>query len=164
MATSTQKAPVATGKVVGRRELHFECCDDVVAECDRLLAGYRHLGNWSLGQMASHLAEGLRPALEPTTIRVPWIIRFAARNFFKKGAMQKISPGIKLPKGASSLLPDAIDDRAGVEKYREMIHRWKQEPKRFPHPFFGLLTDEEWDKLLLRHAEMHLSFLIPKEN
>jgi hypothetical protein len=35
----------------------------------------------------------------------------------------------------------------------------KTEPQRHPSPFFGTLTNEEWDALHCRHAELHLSFI-----
>ena len=35
----------------------------------------------------------------------------------------------------------------------------KTEP--FPHPFFGPLTKQQWNDLVLIHAGHHLSFLVP---
>ncbi|HEY2839684.1 MAG TPA: DUF1569 domain-containing protein [Pirellulales bacterium] len=162
MVTAVSSPPVDTSKVSGRRKLKFTCCDDVLADCERLLAGYRRLGNWSLGKMADHLAVAYKLGLDPSTIRVPWMMRFVARNVFKKKALQKMSPGFKLPKAAAQLEPNETEDRAGVEKLRQIVGRWKQQPERLDHPFFGKLTPAEWDQLMLRHAEMHLSFLLPE--
>jgi len=162
MATASQ-TPVNTYKVSGRRKLRFQCCDDILRDCEGLLGGYRQLGNWSLGKMASHLADACNLALEPSTIRVPWFMRFVARTVFKKKAMQKMSPGFKLPKSAAALEPNDTEDQAGVDKLRQTLVRWKQQEERYHHPFFGQLTPEEWETLMLRHAEMHLSFLLPSE-
>ena len=162
MGATASQTPVDTGKVSGRRKLRFQCCDDILADCEKLLDGYRQLGNWSLGKMATHLSDACNMALEPSTIRVPWVIRFVARNVFKKKALQKMSPGFKLPKSAASLEPNETEDRAGVEKLRQTLVRWKQQKERYHHPFFGQLTPEEWETLMLRHAEMHLSFLLPE--
>ena len=38
------------------------------------------------------------------------------------------------------------------------------ESKRSRSPFLGELTNEEWTKLQCRHAELHLSFLVPAGN
>jgi hypothetical protein len=163
MATATSQTPVDTGKVSGRRHLNFTCCDDILADCERLLTGYRRLGNWSLGKMTDHLAAAYKTGLEPQAFRVPWFMRFVARNVFKKKALQKMAPGFKLPKFAAPLLPGDVGDRAGVDQLRQTIQRWKQTAERLPHPFFGKLTHEEWDQLMLRHCEMHLGFLLPKD-
>jgi hypothetical protein len=162
MGATASQTPVNTYKVSGRRKLRFANCDEVLADCERLLGGYRQLGNWSLGKMACHLADACNLALEPSTIRVPWFMRFVARTVFKKKAMQKMSPGFKLPKSAAVLEPNETEDRAGVEKFRQTLARWKQQKERYHHPFFGKLTPEEWETLMLRHAEMHLSFLLPE--
>ncbi len=44
---------------------------------------------------------------------------------------------------------------------RQAIHRLQTEEKRAPNPVLGKLTREEWDRLHCRHAELHLSFLVP---
>lgn len=165
MATTASQSPVNTGRVSGRRKLHFVCCDDALAECERLLnGGYRRLGNWSLGKMADHLAAAYQIGLEPVSFRVPWVMRFVARNVFKKSALKQMRPGFKLPRGAAAVLePNEVEDRAGVEHLRETLARWKQTPSKLNHPFFGKLTDEEWEQLMLRHCEMHLGFLLPGE-
>jgi hypothetical protein len=38
----------------------------------------------------------------------------------------------------------------------------KAEPQRFPSPFLGELTREQWDQLHCRHCELHLSFILPE--
>jgi hypothetical protein len=30
-----------------------------------------------------------------------------------------------------------------------------------PNPVFGAMTPEDWKRLHLRHAELHLSFVVP---
>jgi hypothetical protein len=39
----------------------------------------------------------------------------------------------------------------------------KREAHREPHGFFGKLTHQQWDQLHMRHAELHLSFLVTDE-
>src|SRR5690349_1722575 len=51
MSATASQTPVNTFKVSGRRKLRFQCCDDILKDCEGLLGGYRQLGNWSLGKM-----------------------------------------------------------------------------------------------------------------
>jgi hypothetical protein len=92
------------------------------------------------------------------------LLRIVVRTFFKKRALRKMTPGFHLPwRIARHMVPDETSDADGLDALRLSIRRWKTEPQRHPQPFFGKLTPGEWDQLVLRHAEMHMSFLLPKE-
>ncbi len=164
MSSATQTAPVDTKVVSGRRKLHFQNLDEVLGDAERLhVGGYRRLGNWSLGRMAKHLAAGMNIGLDGASFRAPLLLRVVARTFFKKRALRQMQPGFRLPaKIARHVVPDETSDAEGLDTLRESIRRWKIEPQRHPQPFFGPLTPGEWDQLVLRHAEMHMSFLVPK--
>src|SRR4051812_49208241 len=43
----------------GRRSLQFATLEEAVADAERLLDGYRSLGQWSLGQVCRHLSRAL---------------------------------------------------------------------------------------------------------
>lgn len=45
---------------------------------------------------------------------------------------------------------------------RQAIGRLKTETKRGAHPVIGRLNAAEWDQFHLRHAEMHLGFIVPE--
>jgi len=160
MATTVTE--VNTAVVSGRREVHYDTMDDVVADAEHLLnGGYTRLGNWNLGTMSTHLAKAMQSALDGWPIKVNGIVRFVARRLYKDKALRKMKPGFKLPKKAMSLAPHIAEDRLGVEELKMTVARWKREPNRHAHAFFGSLTDDEWNRLMLRHAEMHMSFLLP---
>jgi hypothetical protein len=164
MATTTSAAPVDTGKVSGRRRLHFDNVQDIMADVDALAArSYRQLGNWSLGQMCKHLTIAMQMPLDGSSIKVPWFIRLAARMFFLPKLLREgMKPGFKLsPAAAKSLVPDRTADADGVAQLRAAVARFQKEPLVHPHPFFGKLTPEEWTTVALRHAELHLGFLLP---
>lgn len=170
MATQTAPASRAastnanTGKVQGRRTVRFNNYDDILADIEQLQArGYRQLGNWSLGQMAKHIGEGMRMSLDDFQIRQPWIVKFVARNFLLKSALRgPLKPGFKLPKKAApKLIFGATDDDEGVAHLRQVIARMKKETPHREHAFFGPLSPEQWRQLSLRHSELHLSFLLP---
>ncbi len=40
----------------GRRPLRFHSFDEIMPDVERLLAGHRTVGHWSLGQICHHLA------------------------------------------------------------------------------------------------------------
>jgi hypothetical protein len=161
--TTASAAPVETAKVTGRRKIRYANLDEMLADAERLQAGgYRRLGNWSLGQIAKHLADGMKVALDGSPVKAPVLIRFVASRFLKKRALRQLKPGFKLPKKfAARLEPPQTEDAAGVDHLRDTIHRWKSEAQRHEQPFFGPLTDEEWDQFVLRHGELHMSFLLP---
>jgi len=48
---------IDTSKVIGRRQLHFTCLQDILADVDQLARAkdIRCLGNWSAGQVLKHL-------------------------------------------------------------------------------------------------------------
>ncbi len=165
MATTTVSVPVDTAHVSGRRKIQYHSHDEVLAECEQFAAsGYRQLGNWSLGQVAKHLANAMNTALDGFPGRVAWPLRLAAQFLFKKKVLRgPMRPGFKLPpKFAAALIPDTTGDAEGIEALRTAVRRWKSEPQRHPHGFFGKLTPAEWDQMMLNHSAMHMSFIVPK--
>jgi Protein of unknown function (DUF1569) len=164
MATTTAPAHVDTARVSGRREISYRNHDEVLADVERLGAGgYRQLGNWSLGQMARHLASAMNTALDGPAVRAAWPMRFVARLLFKNKVVRgPMKPGFQLPpKFAPSLVPAATADHEGIDVLRTAVRRWNSESQRHPHGFFGALTPAEWEQLMLNHAAMHMSFLLP---
>jgi len=166
MATTTAAtSKVDTAHVSGRRQVQYRDHDEVLADAERLAAsGYQHLGNWSLGQIARHLATAMKMALDGAPVTAPWPVRFVARLMYKNKVLRgPMKPGFQLPpKFASALIPDPTADQAGLDALRTAVRRWKSEPQRHPHGFFGPLTPAEWETIMLKHAALHMSFLVPR--
>jgi hypothetical protein len=155
---------VDTRRVSGRRDVHYNSLDDLLADAQRLTAGPHHtLGNWSLGMILGHLAQAVNMGIDGSSIHAPWPIRVAAAVLMKKRFLRgPIRPGFQLPKKAQGgFLPQPCSAEEGLAKLTAAIERWKREPQRQPHPIFGRMTPEEWDALELRHAELHMSFVVP---
>ena len=112
MATTT--APhVDTAHVSGRRKVRYANHDELLADVERLAtAGYKQLGNWSLGQMCRHFTAAMNMALDGATVKAALPIRLAARFLFKNKAIAgPMKPGFKLPpKFAGTLIPDTTAD------------------------------------------------------
>jgi hypothetical protein len=156
---------IDTAKVKERRQLHFTSLDDILADVDHLAqaAEVRALGNWSAGQIFQHLAVAFNCSIDGFPFHLPAPVRFLFRLFLKRVVLNKpMSAGFRLPqKAAKQLVPSPIGQEEGLQNLRQAIRRLQAEEKRAPNPVVGKLTREEWDKLHCRHAELHLSFLVP---
>ncbi len=154
---------VDTKRVAGRRKVHFDNYEQLLADV-RDLAGRptRQLGNWSLGQICHHIAAGLNTAIDGAPFNPPWILRKLGPLFKKRAISRPLSPGFKLPRQAGSLIPQSNDAAEGIAAIEQAVARLDQTPERQPHVIFGSMTSEEWDQFQLRHAEMHLSFIVPE--
>ena len=144
------------------RELQFGSLDEVTPEVDRLLTGYRKLGNWSLGQICNHLAVTMRMAVEPPAKPVPWILRkFVGPAIFRRMMRSgRMKAGARTPE---FLVPrPGMDDRAEAESLRATIRLLRDQlPDPINHPFFGTVSRGDYLSLQCMHCADHLGFLIP---
>ena len=149
---------------IHRRELKLESEDQILSEAERLAAGpYRLLGNWTYGQILDHLAGAIDGFYDGFGFQAPWWARYFIAPMVKKRVLKKMDAGFRLPKQAQHLLPrnDRTVD-AGLQHLRRSLARLQSETPSHPHPFFGKMTYEEVRQLMLRHAELHLSFVVPE--
>jgi hypothetical protein len=142
----------------------LETIDAMLAEVDALAAAERDgrlvpMGNWTLGQAVNHLAVWAEFAFTGTPIETPWFVRFAAR-FMKKRMLNKGLPaGVTIPGVEGGTLgTEAPPIDLAIPRLREAMERLRRESPTIPNKVFGPLTREEWTKLQLRHAELHLGF------
>jgi hypothetical protein len=157
---------INTTKVTGRRQLHFGSLDDLAADVERLAAcrRLRTLGNWSAGQIFEHLALTMNKSIDGFGWKMPAVVRVLIRFFFKRRTLTRpMTAGFRLPGRAAEMLPPPVDTAHGLDSLRRAIRRAQAEDKRSVHPVFGPMTRAEWDQLHCRHAELHLSFLVPAE-
>jgi hypothetical protein len=156
--------PINTAKVKSRRKLRFTSFDELLADVDRLSSGsVKVLGNWSPGQIFRHLARAYNGSIDGFTITFPLHLRLVAKVFRKKLLTMQMPAGFKLPRnGAATLEPPSTSTEEGAAELRAAVARLQREPRRAKHPMFGELTREEWDRVHLTHASLHLSFLIPE--
>ncbi len=95
---------------------------------------------------------------------VPAPIRVLLRLFMKRRFLTKpMPPGFKLPTKAEKMLPGPTTWDTALANFRRATQRLRTESNRSPHPAFGPLTADEWEKVHCRHSELHLSFLLPNE-
>jgi hypothetical protein len=155
--------PINTGKVNDRRKITYTSLQDVLADAERLSQGQiKTLGNWSPGQIFVHLARTMNDSIDGSSMKVPWFIRLLAGRLKKKVLSGPMSAGFKLPADAARwLVPGPTSTEEGLAALRASIARQQTESKRAPSPAFGSMTREEWDRLHLNHAALHMSFLVP---
>jgi len=169
MAAATTRASGATSRVDckaarGRRELHFDSLDEVLADAQRLAAApnIRMLGNWPLPRLLMHLATAINSSIDGISAKAPWYIRLVGPLIRRRILVRQMSPGFRLPaKFEPSFFPESASSREAAEKLQSAVGRVHNERMTAKHPVLGSLTHEQWTQLHLRHAEMHLSFAVP---
>ena len=152
-----------------RRKLRFETIEDALAEAERLVAADRdgrlkRAGNWSLGKTLGHLAtwaefafNGYPPAVHaPLPVRL--ILRMMRGRILNKGMMPGVKVG-RVPGGTVGL--DELPPEEALHRLRAALQRLKASSPVISNPAFGKLTHDEWVKLNLRHAELHLGNQVP---
>lgn len=153
---------MATSTTAHRRTLRFtsyqEILDDVHAMAARPT---RHLGNWSLGQICEHLAKAIEYAVTGPPFGVAWYLRLVGPLLKRRVISQPMKPGFKLPKSAAEYLPTGTDASEGIARLERAIAAYQTASELKPHAILGRLTRAEYDQLNFRHAEMHLSFIVP---
>jgi Protein of unknown function (DUF1569) len=155
---------IDTGKVTGRRQLHFTSLDDIVTDVEQLAKAteIRCLGNWSGGQILKHLTAVMNGSIDGMPRVIPRFLRVILRLVMKQRFLNKpMPPGFQLPKSGAALLPPPTSWEDGLEGFRQAARRLQTETTRQPHPVLGPLTADEWTKVHCRHSELHLSFLVP---
>ena len=150
-----------------RRKLCYASFDDVLADAERLVrAGATTTGSWSLDQILGHLAIAIEKSLDTNPDELgwkpPWYIRLAGRYLIKRRILKRGMPsGFKLPAEVEDrVVPAAGGDlNAALERLRRAAARLRSDSPRWPHPIFGPMPPDEWNRWHLRHAELHLSFV-----
>lgn len=155
---------VNTAKVEGRRKLDYGSFEELLADADRIASGgSKTLGNWSPGQVFQHLALACNGSIDGLNMSFPWPLRMMGKLFKNKLKTMSMPPGFKLPAdGAKAVLPAPTSTADGLAALHAAVARLQSDPHRAKHPMLGDLTKDEWDKIHLKHANLHMSFLVPE--
>jgi hypothetical protein len=163
--TTTQKPPINTSKA-HRRKIHFDTIDQAIAEAERIanleLNGtIQYSGNWTAGQILNHCGGWAEYVYKPNPLKAPWPIRFVMKFLKNRFLNHGLPSGRNIPKvEGGTLIVEPVDVRQALGRFKEAYSRLKREPPTHPSPVFGTMTQEEAIKLNLRHAELHLSFVL----
>ena len=152
-----------------RRELSFHCTGCLKEELARIEDAHRkgtltHTGNWTAGENLDHVAKAWEFAIDgfQSEVKVPWFIRLIASTMKGRMTSGKTLPaGFKMGKGGESFLPTpGTTVEAGLGRLRAVVDRLDAGTKcTKPSPAFGALTHDQWMRLNLGHAQLHLGFV-----
>ena len=161
--------PVDTAKAK-RRPVRYTSLDEMLADAERIADAERagrltHTGNWTAGQSFGHLAGWTDAAYDgypPGMPSPPWIIRTMLRLMKSRFLHKGMPVGMKIrgvEGGTKFIEPLPLDE--GLARLRRTIARLRTTQPTHGNPIFGTMSREECELMLLRHAEIHLSFLFP---
>jgi hypothetical protein len=161
--------PINT-KSVQIRRLRFNSIAEVQAEADRIAAAeksgkLKQLGNWSSGQIFNHLASWASFPYDgyPKELRKPPLFIRIMLSFKKKAFLHdKMPQGVRIPglqHGTVATEVVAIDEAHA--KLKAALKRLDERAPETPNPVFGPLPHDDWKRINMRHAELHMGFLQP---
>jgi hypothetical protein len=159
---------VETRNAPDYRTIRFDSIDECVAEIRRIVSAeqegsLRTIGNWTPGQILAHVAAWIEYGYEgfpiaPPPFFVRWILRLRLRKMLRDGMPRGVRiPGVS--EGTVGMDPMATSD-AAERLLRAMERLNSGEEAKFHSPAFGAMSHEDRIKLNLRHAELHLGFLV----
>jgi hypothetical protein len=86
-----------------------------------------------------------------------------ARLFRAQILKRGLPTGVKLPPQVEEVLyvaPESLE--SAIASLERAIARLSLTTQRAPHPLLGTMSAPQWDQFHLRHAELHLSFIVPE--
>ena len=149
-----------------RRTVRYSTLSDIVQDAEAVIGNHHTVGHWTFGQICQHLAKTMNACFDGFGFQAPWIARWLIAPFVKNSLLIKpLKPGFKLPASGKAMLPDDhVSAEEGLRQMSAAIERFAHEIPTAPHPFLGAMASEEVVQLQLRHAELHMSFIVPNSN
>ncbi|MBL8020614.1 MAG: DUF1569 domain-containing protein [Leptospirales bacterium] len=146
---------------MAQRILNFNSLDDALEELSSIerFRNVETTGLWSYYQILMHLADYLESSMNNFNWMQPLSMRrtIGKANFFKLKQADKMEPGLANP--STPKVREEGDEKAALQRLRRMIEEYKKFTGEHPeHPFYGLLTREDWDFLHRIHMAHHLGF------
>lgn len=151
-------------RVQGRRRLRFADWNEMLLDAERLVAspGARTLGNRPLDQLLTHLAFAVNGSIDGLAERGAWHLRLIGPLVKKRALRDGFPAGFRAPvKSELRAFPPGRSPLEALEALRAAVRRTETETMSAAHPYLGKLTHDEWLQFHLRHAELHLSFVVP---
>jgi hypothetical protein len=169
-----QPTSVNGRSIAARRPVHLRTIADLAAEIERVAEAaaanrVRTLGNWSEAQILWHLGRLMEFSFDGFPFRYPWPVRCAARLLrvlsWKWLLTLAFRPGFRNPPVAGPVEPESAMSLAEAVQYvrRQLECISSGERMTASNPSMGPLSHEQWVEVHLRHAELHLRFLVIEE-
>ncbi len=154
----------ATVAQAERRQLEFANFEEIVNEIQRLSEGEPHtIGNHSFPAIVRHLGIANDVATgRKTPPRLPFFMRLMMP--FIKGSIVngEVKPGFRLPSAAQPFFwpENDIELVDAFAYFKETVAFYQTQGPLPAHPLFGAVTRSQIEGMLMRHAAMHLSFVL----
>lgn len=154
------------------RKLRFSGIEDCLSEINNILEAHHSgkllaSGNWTPGQILSHLALWIEYGYDGYPIKPPpffirWIIRLRLNSMLQHG----LPRGVRIPglKEGTVGLEDLTVPEAADRLIRAFKRLQNGEVAQFDSPAFGRMSHADRIELNLRHAELHLGYLTYPSN
>jgi hypothetical protein len=166
---------VDTSRVGSRRALSLLTIDDLSAEVVRIVAvasaeKVYSLGNWTPAQVLWHIGKLIELSFDGFPFRYQrgpaWITRLIRFLSWRWLIWLAFRPGFQNPSYAAVLEPSpALTLAEAAAYFRQQIGRIRRgERMTQASGVEGTYSHEEWVYIHLRHAELHLSFLVEEGN
>lgn len=124
--------------------------------------GARVSGNWSIGQIFQHLARTIECFYAGAESGASFPARTLSLATRKMTLARPMATGAPmLPECEEVITPDAVvwTDVGAAVLRAQLARLAAREINPHAHPRLGSLAHEDWVRLHLRHAELHLSFV-----
>ena len=149
-------------EVSGRRNVDFSSYQDILDDVRSLASRpTRQLGNWSLGEICEHLASAMNMAVDGPPVQA--LVAYSHGRTTDQEALfcrDHSSPASSCQATPRRSCPSGADTDKGITALARAIERIQRTADRKPHPIFGRMTNEEWDRMQFLHSAMHLSFIV----
>ena len=119
----------------------------------------RQWGKMEVAQMLAHCKEAFKVPL--SDIKIPRMFMGRLLGWMMKAKLYNESPwGKNLPTAPNFLIKDQRNFDTEKKELMELISKFHATGPgnvgKFPHPFFGTLTQEQWGKGMYKHVDHHL--------
>ncbi len=137
-----------------------EAYDEILRRINSLTPqSQRGWGKMEVAQMLAHCKEAFKVPLSDK--KMPRIFMGLMLAWMMKSKMYNESPWKKnLPTAPSFLIKDQREFDLEKGELTELISKFYTAGRgnvgKFPHPFFGKFTQEQWGKSMYKHLDHHL--------
>ena len=120
----------------------------------------RGWGKMEVAQMLAHCKEAFKVPLSDEKMPRMFMGRMLA--WMMKSKMYNDGPwGKTLPTAPNFLIKGHRDFETEKKELQELITQFNTRGRgnvgKFPHPFFGSFTQEQWGKMMYKHLDHHLT-------
>ena len=134
--------------------------DEIIGRINSLSsASQRQWGKMEVSQMLAHCKEAFKVPLSET--KMPRMLMGRMLSWMVKPKMYGEAPWKKnLPTAPNFLIKDQRNFETEKKELSDLVKQFYTKGSgnvgKFPHPFFGTFTQEQWGKSMYKHLDHHL--------